>query len=113
VGRCCEEELREAELSFLASLVRDAGAAERRRWEELSRCLTETHIYTHTHTHTCTQRRTRSMFTCVPSGCVAFSNRCVVETGSKGKDVSCQGLTGVWRCGSVPAEEALHVLMQR
>lgn len=32
-----------AELSFLASSVRDAGAAERHRWEELSRCVTETH----------------------------------------------------------------------
>lgn len=42
-----------AELSFLASLVRDAGAAERHRWEELSRCVTETHKpgLTHKDTH--------------------------------------------------------------
>lgn len=44
--RKTEEAECKAELSFLASLVRDAGAAKRHRWEELSCCVTETHTKT-------------------------------------------------------------------
>lgn len=92
-----------AELSFLASLVRDAGAAERHRWEELSRCVTENTQNSGSRTKTHKLDVYSSYLEAAPwpsaIGVLCATLQITLQRpGQRRKDVSCQWSTCLWSC---------------